>query len=378
MPTAQFHYPGKPGVDDDGTFFERLRKAIVIGAASHILAWILDDDPSEWDTEEEIRDNLVPALLRRPLELLANIFHTKSDSTSTPVGSTILSQLLAPILAIDSIQTHLDDVDESIANLESVASASSTTPAYVADSQDMATAPRVNLAVPVVTVGQGGAGQTGTNNTATAAYTGSTLSGHTHLMNNHAHSTPDHTHGASVSWVMPTYTPDRIFGSSTAYVDYTPIVVDRAGKVKKLRWIVGADTAIFQVDAYYMALCVFNPSNGNIEKVWDSGNIKDGASNTSTLQEVELDMGINQQCTPGQALFIAHQQIAPGALQGARSFAAAPQAGIGRPSSLLFDACTYRSPTRLGSIPSSISQSSLTRINTRIPWAAISVDTSGT
>lgn len=275
----------------------------------------------------------------------------------------LLSQLGA---LIDGHTSQLADVEAAIANLEEVGAASSTTPAYVADIQDMATIPRSQLTTFAIS----------------GSVNSTLIGGHTHSISSGATSTGStvigsHTHSDNfgVSVQLPVYTPDRQSLSSTSYVDFTPIVVDRAGVVKKLRWIVGADSAIFGIDAYYVALCVYNPSTSAVEKVWDSGNIKDGVANTTTLQEVELDMGIDQHCTPGQVLFFAHQQIAPGVLQGTRSFAAVPQAGIARPSTLLLDACTYRSNTRLGSIPSSIARSNLTRINTRIPWAAVSVDT---
>ncbi|WP_454174984.1 hypothetical protein [Gordonia sputi] len=275
----------------------------------------------------------------------------------------LLSQLGA---LIDGHTSQLADVEAAIANLEEVGAASSTTPAYVADIQDMATIPRSQLTTFAIS----------------GSVNSTLIGGHTHSISSGATSTGitmigSHTHGDNfgVSVQLPVYTPDRLNLSSTSYVDFTPIVVDRAGVVKKLRWIVGADTAIFGIDAYYVALCIYNPSTGAVEKVWDSGNIKDGVANTTNLQEVELDMGIDQHCTPGQVLFFAHQQIAPGVLQGTRSFAAVPQAGISRPPTLLLDACTYRSKTRLGSIPSSIARSDLTRINSRIPWAAVSVDT---
>lgn len=264
------------------------------------------------------------------------------------------------------MHTHLAEVDAAIANLEEVGAASSTTPAYVADIQDMATIPRSQLTTFAIS----------------GSVNSTLIGGHTHSISSGATSTDitrigshTHEHNFGVSVQLPVYTPDRLNFSSTSYVDFTPIVVDRAGVVKKLRWIVGADTAVFGIDAYYVALCIYNPSTGAVEKVWDSGDIKDGVANTTNLQEVELDMGIDQHCTPGQVLYFAHQQIAPGILQGTRSFAAVPQAGIARPSTLLLDACTYRSKTRLGSIPSSIARSGLTRINSRIPWAAVSVDT---
>ena len=43
------------------------------------------------------------------------------------------------------MHTHLAEVDAAIANLEEIGAASSTTPAYVADIQDMATIPRLSL-----------------------------------------------------------------------------------------------------------------------------------------------------------------------------------------------------------------------------------------
>ncbi|QGH79702.1 minor tail protein [Gordonia phage Anon] len=177
---------------------------------------------------------------------------------------------------------------------------------------------------------------------------------------------------------LPTYKPDRYFsvtGNLVSYVDYTPIVVDRAGVVKKLRWIGGEVVNFLDIDGYYMALCVYDPADGFIKTIWQSGNLKDTTMNINSLREVEVDMGINQRCTPGQILFVAHQQIAPGSAQVTRSFACEEQTGIARPSTLLLDACTYRSPHREPAIPGSILKSSLEKINTRIPWAAVSVDT---
>lgn len=245
-------------------------------------------------------------------------------------------------------QAQIDDV---IARLDEVEATFAVTPVYVADVEDMATCARQSLVG--YSVSSGSAGSMSCSDA--------------------AHSHGSHSHSTSISVICPRYSPDKLNLSSTSKVDYTPIIVDRKGSPGVMRWICGAD-GIFGVDAYYMALCVYNPSNGAVEKVWDSGNIND-ETDYSTPTEVEFDMGIGSQIlTPGQLLFVAHQQIAPGLAQPTRGFACAPQAGISRPSSLLLDAPSYQTPSRYSSIPSTIQLSALDRIDSRIPWAAISVN----
>ncbi|QGH80038.1 minor tail protein [Gordonia phage NHagos] len=244
-----------------------------------------------------------------------------------------------------------NQIDAVIARLDEVEATFAVTPAYVADVEDIATCARQSL------VGYAG---------------GSTSSAGSMSCADASHSHSGHTHSLSLDVICPRYSPDKLNFSSTSKVEYTPAIVDRKGHPGVMRWICGAD-GIFSVDAYYMALCVYDRSSGAIQKVWDPGDIK-GSTDYSSPTEVEFDMGIaDQLLTPGQLLFIAHMQIAPGLAQSTRGFAAAPQAGISRPSSLLLDAPSYQTPDRYSSIPSTIQLSSLVRINTRIPWAAISV-----
>lgn len=40
---------------------------------SHLLAWIVGGEPKDWDTLEELRDNLIPALIRLPIRIIVNI-----------------------------------------------------------------------------------------------------------------------------------------------------------------------------------------------------------------------------------------------------------------------------------------------------------------
>lgn len=257
---------------------------------------------------------------------------------------------------LSSTTARLDDVEEAITRLEDVAIFAPVTPSYVSDVQDMASCSR------------------------NACKTISINSAGSMSCSDSVHSHPAHSHSAT--WVPATYSPERYANISGIYqspVDYVPIVVDRKGVVDKLRWKTGADDSIFGIDAYYMALCVYNKTTGAIEKVWDSGNIKDTTANVSgSSREVELAMDIDQECTPGQLLFVAHQQIAPGAFQSTRSIGCEPLSGDGRPSSLApLDGAMLRTPGRYGSIPSTIQASTLTRLNTQQLWAAVSVDTSG-
>ncbi|QDH93522.1 minor tail protein [Gordonia phage Verity] len=261
---------------------------------------------------------------------------------------------------------RLAEIEAAIADLESVAPATPVTPAYVADIDDMASCSRDDLTTYQVSTSGGGHSHGSGSlsaSTSTGNVTGST-----------SNATPNIN--VSIDLVPAKYKPARVTFSSVAPVDYTPIIVDRRGNAKRMRWKVGNDTSLFGVDAYYMALCIYNPTNGNIEKVWDSGNIKDGVANTTSLQEVGVDMALaSPLVTPGQILFMAHQQIAPGIAQDTRSFACKPQPSnvTARPGQLL-NGWYFRTPGNHGSIPSSVALSSLDRRNDCIPWGAIQVE----
>jgi hypothetical protein len=227
--------------------------------------------------------------------------------------------------------------------------AMNSTPAYVGDQQDMVTAPRSGLAC-----------------------WGDNTIGVTDILD------PFLIFGGGYVRVncLPVIFPQCNSGVSTGTIYYTPIVVDRIGELGSLRWIGGADLSVFSIDRYEVALCGYNPSNGNIERIWSSGDIKSTDANVSGGQvEIEMPMGLTGTTTPGQILFFAHQQIAPGGGQAPRSIAAVPQGGVGRPSTMLLDAACYRKTGASAGIPSSVSLASLTRENRFIPWAAVTVST---
>ena len=247
------------------------------------------------------------------------------------------------------VPTKLTEHTEAITRLDELAAASNSTVAYVGDLQDMVTIPRSQL----VCVGE--AGNKGQNVLA-AVSTGSG-SQHTDL----------------TTRAMPYFRP-----GASGSIYYVPIVTDRLGIPDKIRWIGGTDNSIFSGTYYEVAVCGYNPTNGNVEKIWGSGNIKDTYANTSTLAEIQIDMGLDdedvaQRIKPGQLLFFCHQQYANGFGQSARSVAAAPQSNVARPAGLLLNAACYEAPNYSQGIPSSIPFASLSRENRFIPWGAISV-----
>ena len=249
----------------------------------------------------------------------------------------------------DAITANTD----AIANLEEIAAATNVTAAWVSDLEDMATIPRALVK--------------------TYALTGnSSAPKFRDVLDYDSVSSSGTSEYRLHRGVCPTIRPEKVGLVSQGHIYYTPIIVDRSGTVDKMRWIVGADTSLFSINYYEMALCVYNPDTGNVEKVWGSGDIKDGAADTTTLAEVYVSMGISQTCTPGQVLFVAHQQTAPSLLQVTRRFAAVDQLNKARTVPLL-DAACYVAEDHSQGIPSSISFASLTRENRFLPYAAVSV-----
>jgi hypothetical protein len=249
--------------------------------------------------------------------------------------------------------TSVTEHTDAIANLEDIAAATNVTAAYVSDLDDMATAPR--FAVSVI----GFSSTTGTPPKYQDILGGVDVG--------------SESFDAAHYGITPTFRPEKVNLVSQGHIYFTPIVVDRVGTVGNMRWIVGADTSLLSINYYEMALMIYNPDTGDLEKVWGSGDIKDGVADSTTLAEVFVDMGISQTCEPGQILFAAHQQTAPSALQASRRMACVPQANRPRTVPLL-DAACYVAEDHSEGIPSSIDFSSLTRENRFIPWVSISVD----
>lgn len=181
----------------------------------------------------------------------------------------------------------------------------------------------------------------------------------------------DGTHSHGMAALVPNVTKVT---KSEGSIYFTPIIVDRQGDLDKFRFITGADSSLFSIDAYYVALMIYDIPNARFLTIWNPGNIK--GSMGSSLSEVTLDMGLTGSAaalTPGQVLIAAHMQIAPGLAQTARSVAWVPQWGIARTADVLLPGCYWKSNSTYTSIPSTFSVSAATPQNDGIPWYAVSV-----
>ena len=250
-----------------------------------------------------------------------------------------------------SINDSWTEHTEAIATLEEIAALNSS-PAYLADIEDMVTVPRRDLAV-----------------------YGEELSGYTDILAGIQCPISTHYHYLNTTVIRP----EVAVGPSLGTIYYTPIIVNRIGALKGIRWMVGPDY-LFSIDYYEMSLCALDIGSGNIVKLWDSGNIKDDLPSTSgDLLEayMEFDFDPPQITQRGQILFTAHQQTAPGAFQQPRRLASAMNPPAGRPDQIL-DGATFLAEDYTQGIPSSISFDSLTRENRFIPWGAVRIDTSVT
>ncbi|QGJ94494.1 hypothetical protein PBI_ANDPEGGY_24 [Gordonia phage AndPeggy] len=254
---------------------------------------------------------------------------------------------------LGGLSTQSADNAAAIQQLENLLQSAAPTPAWVSNLTDMATVPRA-LLIPAY--------YGGSHSHGSGSYSASTTTGNVSGTSS----------SASLSAGLPSYKPvaNNVLGNSTGTIYFTPIVADRTGQLDKLRFITGADSLLYSIDEYYLALFGYNPMNGNIEKLWQSSNLKKVIG--SDRAEIEISMGLSATVQPAQVLFVAHMQRQPALGGSTRTVAAVPQGGVSRPSSVLLRASCYELPGQTG-IAASYALSSLSLNNNYIPWYAISV-----
>lgn len=99
----------------------KLGEKIIMTPLAHLLAWILGGSVQDWDELSELRDNLIPALIRLPLRILGQLFSTGSASElDSETSSTLLSSI--PIIGdvakvVQGITTGLTGVFATAAGL---------------------------------------------------------------------------------------------------------------------------------------------------------------------------------------------------------------------------------------------------------------------
>ena len=374
-----------------------LGQAIIMKPLDKFLSGLLETPAGSFDTVEELVQDLIPAVIRRVLQGLGGVLGGGSSGAGTDVDTDILGKI--PVIgdlvkAAQGITTGLaggmlsvatqflnrwtqlnttqgvandalslaNTAQNAVADLSTIVAAARATAAYTGNYNDMVTVPRWGL-IPYVT-GTGSVTVSGTTGSG-----GASGGSHTHSFN-------DGSHSHTIQRSIPKFTPSvNKFGSPGLGITYyTPIVVDRTGNLDKFRFITGADSSLFGIDAYYVALMVYDIPAGKFRTLWNPGNIKDAMS--SSLSEVSISMGLTGAAaalTPGQILIAAHQQSAPGLAQTARSVAWVPQSGVARTNDVLLPGAYWSSPSAEAGIPSEVNVSGLNSNNDGIPWYAVSV-----
>lgn len=224
------------------------------------------------------------------------------------------------------------------------------------------------VSFPRYTLGLGTDSSTSSTGAHTHSVSGTTGSAsgsgsHSHSFSDTSSSAGAHSH--SIGQNLPTALP----GKGT--IGYVPLFVNRFCKPRRLKLITGSSGwSLFSIDYWKVALCVYNPNTGNVEKVWDGGDRKSEITTAAKLHA--FDMGTLGDVAPGTILFAAQLQNA-GLIVSTRPIAALWQPGLQDPSAELLTAPFYQL-TGQTDIPSSVPLSSLSANNDVLPWMGVGVD----
>lgn len=245
------------------------------------------------------------------------------------------------------------DASFALANVAELKAAAVATQAWVSNLNDVVTVPRALLIPAVYDNSHDHGSGTYSANTTSGTVSGSSSS-------------------TSISGSLPFYKPvaNNSLGNSTGSVYFTPIVSDRNGTAKKLRFITGPDSFAFKIDEYWLALYSFDTATKNLSQIWASSNLKDSIG--TARAEVELTIP-DVPLVPSSIVFVGHMQRQPSLGGSTRNVAAVPQGGITRPASVLLRASCYQLASQTA-MPTSVNLDSLTFNNNYIPWYALSVD----
>lgn len=371
-----------------------LGQALIMKPLDKFLSGLLGTPAGSFDTVEELVQDLIPAVIRRVLQGLGGLLGGGASGGGSDVDTDILGKI--PIIgdlvkAAQGITTGLaggmlsvatqflnrwtqlnttqgtandalaiaNTASDAVADLSAFVAAAKATQAYTGNYNDMVTVPR-SLLVPALWSSSSHDHSSGSlsANTTTGSVTGWTAS------------------GGGESGYMPSFRPTvQKYSPGSGTIYFTPIISDRNGSLDKFRFITGADSSLFSIDGYYIALMVYDIPAGKFRTLWNPGDIK--GSMGSARSEVSISMGLTgaaAQVAPGQVLIAAHQQSAPGLAQTARSVAWVPQPGVARTSDVLLPGCYWRTSGNVTpGIPSEVNVSSLVSANNGIPWYAVSV-----
>lgn len=312
--------------------------------AGDLFAWVQD--------VADFVQNLLDAILRgiRGIPVVGGAI---ADVISELTG--MKSTATTALATAEAAQVAINDLSADMAALQ-------VTAVYESLSQhDLVSFPRYTLGLGTDSSTSSGGAHTHSvsGTTGTASGSGS----HSHSFSDTSSSAGSHSH--SIGQNLPTALP----GKGT--VGYVPLFVNRFCRPRRLKLITGSTGwSLFSIDYWKVALCVYNPNTGNVEKVWDGGDRKSEITSAAKLHA--FDMGTLGDITPGTILFAAQLQNA-GLIVSTRPIAALWQPGLQDPSAELLTAPFYQL-TGQTDIPSSVPLSSLSANNDVLPWMGVGVD----
>lgn len=222
---------------------------LIFTPLSYLLAWIVDGDPEDYDTLEEIQDNLIPALIRLPLRILAQLIG------GIPIIGDAVEHALAGWLrttnenAVDAIETavsvgtQVNYVQQVIA-LQSGMGVHETGP-------DRTGTPSFNygyMNLPTQTISISG----GAHEHSLTGNTGYETSpdNHRHQLNGSlakaTSSGSDHSHTATISTSPPT------IAVTATYAPWANVIFKTAAERKVLTWFAykSGTVSTFNLDVY--------------------------------------------------------------------------------------------------------------------------------
>ncbi|NKT24541.1 hypothetical protein GS880_18965 [Rhodococcus hoagii] len=147
---------------------------------------------------------------------------------------------------------------------------------------------------------------------------------------------------------------------------------DTPTPLEVVRIITGADAALFDIDAWYVGIYVYDKPNNRMQLLWNSGNLLNIL--TGQRMRYHISTNMSQAATNDQLLAVATLQIAPGAWQKPRGIGCIFQTGIQEQAGTIPQA-RHAWLNNVDALPVTISMNSLNYDTSKLMWAAVGAST---
>ncbi|WP_139809500.1 hypothetical protein [Prescottella equi] len=143
---------------------------------------------------------------------------------------------------------------------------------------------------------------------------------------------------------------------------------DTPTPLEVVRIITGADTGIFDIDAWYVGIYVYDKPNNRMQLLWNSGNLLNVL--TGQRMRYHLSTNMTQSAANDQLLAVATLQIAPGLAQRPRGIGCIFQTGISEQAGTV-PLARHAYINNVDALPMTIGMNSMNYDNSKIMWAAV-------